>query len=1133
MRTVRTAIRRPVTVSMFVVAVCLFGAVSVDRLSLDLLPDISYPSLTIQTEFEDAAPEEVEALVTRPVEENVGVVPGLSRISSISRPGQSEVILEFGWDTDMDLAVMDVREKLDLANLPTDAEKPVILRFDPAYDPVMRLHLYGDAPLSRVRDLAERKVKQGLESTSGVAAVKVAGGREEQIRIEIDEKRLAELNLPISEVSSVIREANLNQASGSLYDLDANYLVRVLNEFQSVEEIRNLIVRNLDGRQVVLGDVARVWRGTKEREVISRFNGRESVELRIYKEGDANAVAVSEAVRERLEKLKQQKTYPGELTHEIVYDQAQFISLAVRNVAAAALLGGLLATFVLFVFLRDLRSTATIGLSIPISVMATFTLMYQTGVTLNIMSLGGVALGVGMLVDNSIVVLESIHRHRRRNRDLAEAVYQGTREVGQAVAASTLTTVAVFLPLIFVEGIAGQLFKDQALTITYSLLASLAVALTVIPMLLSRRRIAVEPVPRSGNGQVPAAGGEEARLARLFRAAGRGGARVWKFLTVDLILVVVGDLRRLLRTLGRGLLIPLNPLLGRFDSGFESLRRTYPRFLAWSLDHKGSVLALTLGLVGVSAGLAQFLGTELIPSLVQGKFSFEIQLPQGKPLEETDRIIREVESQVLALDGVDTVFSSVGGGADDQFATGPLEEHRGWIHVSMQDGRDKAGEERVIGRTRSLLGQYPGLTHLFGRPTLFSFRQPVEVEIYSYDLAEQRSIAEKVMARLSGIDGLADVQSSTRLGNPEVQISFRREQLARLGLDEGQAAEILRSKIRGEVASRYRDQERQLDILVQAAESDRNAIQDIRDLVINTRMDGAGAGGNRGGAADTARSGVGGSRFGAGGTQSNSNPARTEVESDSEEENSQVPIRLGSVAQVQLSRGPGEIRRMGSQRAAVVSANLTGADLGTVSRQIEAELSGMSRELPPDAVVTLGGQHQEYDRSRSSLLFALALAVLLVYLVMASQFESLVHPLVILFTVPVALVGVVAALFVTGSTVSVMVLLGVIILVGIVVNNGIVLIDYTNQLRRKGLGRREALVEAGRVRLRPILMTTLTTVLGLLPMSLGWGEGSEVRAPMAVTVMGGLLFATLLTLILVPVLYEGLDRKAEPSRNAG
>ena len=671
------------------------------------------------------------------------------------------------------------------------------------------------------------------------------------------------------------------------------------------------------------------------------------------------------------------------------------------------------------------------------------------------------------------------------------------------MAASTLTTVAVFLPMIFVEGIAGQLFKDQALTITYALLASLAVALTVIPTVLSRRRIAVEPVQESGTGQTPAAGAEEGRLARLVRVAGRGGVRVLKFFAVDLVLVVVGDLRRLLRTLGRGLLKLLNPLLGRVDSGFESLRRTYPRLLAWSLDHKGSVLALTLGLVVGSAGLARFLGAELIPSLVQGKFSFEIELPQGKPLEETDRIIREVESRVLDLAGVATVFSSVGGGADEQFATGPLEEHRGWIHVSMKDGRDKAGEERVIGRTRSLLGQYPGLAHLFGRPTLFSFREPVEVEIYSYDLAAQRSIADKVMTRLSGIDGVADVQSSTRLGNPEVRISFRREQLARLGLDEGQAAEVVRSKIRGDVASRYRDQERQLDILVQAAESDRDAIQDIRDLVINTRQDRAGAAGNRSGAQDGSRSRAFGARSGEGGTGSGSNAGRTEMDSETGEGDSQVPIRLGSVARVQLSRGPGEIRRVGSQRAAVVSANLAGADLGTVSREIEALLSGMSRELPPDSMVTLGGQHREYDRSRSSLLFALALAVLLVYLVMASQFESLVHPFVILFTVPVALVGVVAALFVTGSTVSVMVLLGVIILVGIVVNNGIVLIDFTNQLRHGGLSRREALIEAGKVRLRPILMTTLTTVLGLLPMALGWGEGSEVRTPMAITVMGG------------------------------
>ncbi|MFQ5928367.1 MAG: efflux RND transporter permease subunit, partial [Acidobacteriota bacterium] len=476
MNVTKIAIRRPVTVSMFIVAVILFGVVSLDRLALNLLPDISYPSLTIQTDFEDAAPEEIESLVTRPIEEAVGVVSGLTRMSSVSRPGQSEVVLEFAWDTNMDLASMDVRETLDLIELPRDTEKPVVLRFDPSYDPVMRLQLYGDLSLSRLRYVGEKELKKGLESTEGVAAVKVVGGREEQIHIEIDEKRLAELGISITEVTNVIEQANLNQASGSLYDLDANYLVRMLNEFRSVDEIERIIIRDQDGRKIVLGDIARVWRGTKDRDIIARFNGEESVELGVYKEGDANTVTVSEAVRAKLEALTKSKTFPKGIEYQIVFDQAKFISQSIYNVLTAAVLGGLLATIVLFVFLRDVRSTLIIGLSIPISIMATFALMYQTDITLNIMSLGGIALGVGMLVDNSIVVLESVHRHKKADGSLADGVYRGTKEVGRAVTASTLTTVAVFVPLVFVEGIAGQLFKDQALAITYSLVVSLLVA---------------------------------------------------------------------------------------------------------------------------------------------------------------------------------------------------------------------------------------------------------------------------------------------------------------------------------------------------------------------------------------------------------------------------------------------------------------------------------------------------------------------------------------------------------------------------------------------------------------------------------------------------------------------------------
>ena len=483
---IKGAINRPVTVSMFLLAISLFGYISLDRLSLNLLPDISYPTLTIQTEYADAAPEEVESLITRPIEEAVGVLPGLTRLSSVSRPGQSEVVLEFQWGAKMDRASLEAREKLDVVQLPRDAKRPVLLRFDPTYDPIMRLRLSGkDMSLSRLRYSAEKELKKLLESTSGVAAIKVIGGLEEQIRIEIDEKKLAELGIPIGDITRTLEQENLNQASGSLYDLDANYLVRILSQFRSVEEIRNIIIRNENGHRVLLGDVAYVYRGTKDREVIARLNGKESVELAIYKEADANTVTVAAAVQQKLASLKKANLMPKGVDYQIVFNQAEFIKMAIDDVLDSAIMGGFLAIFVLFLFLRDLKSTLIIGFTIPVSILGTFGLMYQTGISLNLMSLGGVALAVGMLVDNSIVVLEAVHRYKAAGLPVKEAVYKGTKEVALAMVASTFTSIAVFLPLIFVVGIAGQLFRDQALTITYGQLVSLVVGFTLTPMILA------------------------------------------------------------------------------------------------------------------------------------------------------------------------------------------------------------------------------------------------------------------------------------------------------------------------------------------------------------------------------------------------------------------------------------------------------------------------------------------------------------------------------------------------------------------------------------------------------------------------------------------------------------------------
>ena len=861
---IQLAIRRPVTVSMFVVAVALFGLVSLQRMALNLLPEIAYPALTILTDYEDAAPEEIENLITRPIEEVVGVVGGLTRVESVSRAGQSEVILEFAWQTSMDVATLEVREKLDLLQLPRDVERPVLLRFDPSYDPVMRLQFWGEVSLSRLRYLADEELKKGLESTEGVAAIKVVGGLEEQIRIEIDEKRLAELRIPITEVTQVLIRENLNQASGSLYDLDANYMVRMLNQFRSVDEIERIILRDSEGRQVVLGEVAEVWRGTKDREVIARIDGRESVELAVYKEGDANTVMVARAVEAKLEKLRKDGTLTENLQVRTVFNQARFIQQAVDNVLWSAVLGAVLATLVLYLFLRHLRSTLLVAVSIPISILATFALMYQMDVSLNIMSLGGIALGVGMLVDNSIVVLEAVHRQDRSQATLPEAVYRGTREVGTAVTASTLTTLAVFLPLVFVEGIAGQLFKDQALTIIFSLSASLLVALTFIPMVLA---LQIQPPPPASGKALPEPApatldlGSKRSVGRFLLFFRKVLRRAVAFLLADLLTVVLADLRTGLQWLGRGMLRLMAPILISFEVGLGALGRRYPVWLELALNHKGRVFAATGLLIALAVAAFFRLGAELIPPLTQGEFAFEVRLPEGTPLARTDRLLKTVEREVADLEGVETVFSSAGGSNRNQFARQLEEEHVGQLHLVMKNRRDKAAELEVIESVRNRLSQFPELTYVFRRPTLFSFKTPIEVEIYAYDLSQLRAAASQVAARMEGIAGLKDVKTTTRLGNPEIQVRFDRERLARLNLDENSIASILRNKIRGEVASRYREKDKQIDILVRAAESDRDAIQDLKDLVINMgtqAFSGTGAGAGSGAsAAEGSTDGVG------------------------------------------------------------------------------------------------------------------------------------------------------------------------------------------------------------------------------------------------------------------------------------
>ena len=1057
-RLIEIATERRVTVVMLMVAVGLFGMVSLSRLNLNLLPDVSYPTLTIRTELTGAAPVEVENLVTKPIEEAVGVIRNVRLVRSVSRSGQSDVTLEFLWGTDMDVAGVEVREKLDLLFLPLEASRPLLLRFDPSSEPIIRLGLLyeesanaadsSEARLKALRRLAEDRIKTDLEAEEGTAAVKVSGGLEDEIQIRVDQQKLSQLGIGIKQVAARIRAENVNLSGGRLEEGDQRFLVRTLNEFESVAEFSDAIVAYVAGRPIYLRDIATVERGYKEREAITRVKGRESVELAIYKEGDANTVQVANRLEERLSRVR--KSLPADMELVKIYDQSRFISSAVDNVKNAALVGGLFAIIVLYGFLRDARSTTIVGVAIPISVIGTFLLMYTNDVSLNIMSLGGIALAVGMLVDNSIVVLENIVRKREQGEGLVESATNGTSEVASAVVAATLTTVAVFFPMVFISGIAGQLFRDQALTVTFALTFSLIVALTVIPMLSSL-----------GAGSRYVDDNESAppgRFTRLIAAI----VRAFGF-------VFVGT-----RWFFWALLWLPTQVFQRF---YGAVAAVYPALLRWSLHHRAAVVVSALLIFAGSMALVPRLGTELIPQLSQGEFDVDLRLPPGATLAETDRAIQAAQSATQDIDTVELDYSVAGTG--NRLDANPVDagDNAGTLSVALVPGAGRDEETAAMEAMRRELSGIPGVQYEFSRPSLMSFSSPLQVEIAGYDLEDLALVSQAVVSQMADDDRFTDIRTTVENGNPEIQIVFDQERAAKLGLAVRDIADRVVASVRGEVATRYTWRDRKIDVLVRSVDTRQSSIDEIRQLIVNP---------------ESAR-----------------------------------PVTLESVATVDIARGPAEIRRVAQERVAIITANVAYGDLGAAAATVGRILDRIP--MPSGVNAAVSGQSEEMQESFTSMQFAFALAIFLVYLVMASQFESLIHPFVILFTIPLALVGAVLALFVTGTTINIVAFIGVIMLAGIVVNNAIVLVDLINQLRAKGMDRFDAIMEAGSARLRPILMTSFTTALGLLPMALGFGEGSEVRTPMAITVIGGLLVSTLLTLLVIPVVYSLLDRKRWPA----
>jgi HAE1 family hydrophobic/amphiphilic exporter-1 len=1142
---------------MIVLAVCVFGYVSYQKLALTLMPDVSYPTLTVQTEYPGTAPQEVETQISQRLEEQLGIVQQLNKITSISKADQSDILLEFAWGADMREATQSIREKLDRVRLPRDAKRPLILRYDPSLDPIMRVGMTGPYPLDELRLFAEEIVQRELEGEEGLAAVKVIGGLEEEYQVRIHEEKLVSMNLDIQQINTRLAQNNVNLPGGQLYEGRFRYSIRTLNEFKSIEEIKAIVVARKNGVNVFLSDIADVEKSHKEIEIETLVNGRSSIEIEIYKEADANIVGVAQRVRDRLIGLPEQQAYveqlelegedfdkpqmnadrrmssaelselrrksaeatlkrremtsfvgymlPDGCALEVLTDQSTFIKQSIEDVKSNAIVGGGIAVFVIFLFLRNVGHTAIIGITIPVSIVVTFAPMQLAGVSLNIISLGGLALGVGMLVDNSIVVLESIFRCREEGDSFVDSAVRGVAEVGGAVIASTLTTIAVFFPIVFVEGVAGQIFGDMSLTVVFSLLASLMVALYFIPMLASRRFDSDEP---EGEREDDTPWWSLAFFADSWRKFTASVLAYYRWLRKSPIglnmlgwilfpamlsifllslpfrvaMCVIGRIaslvfRALLLVVGVfvwiGTLIlkVIQPLLDLFDKAFGAVRALYKGLLDWALNNKmfvvgGMFAAFVLTIVFVFPRL----GSELIPQVHQGEFNVELKMPVGTPIEQTGGIAREIEEVALTI--ADIARTAVKVGSDGSASSGSDEgENTASVTVILESGSTSESEMLVLDELRAYAWEIPDLEVEITYPELITVKDPIEIELYGHDLAQMKDVSASVVGAMRSIPGIVDVRSSIQKGNPEVQIIYDRQRLAQLDLQLKTVAELVRNKIQGQIPTEFQRRDRQIDILVRLDEDDRMGLDELRQLVVNPR----GA----------------------------------------------ISIPLSAIAELKVREGPNEIRHIDRQRGAVVTANVDGIDLSEATLRIEEAMFDLG--FPAGFDYEVAGQAAEMKRSIDSLLFALALALFLVYIVMASQFESLLHPLIILFSVPLAIIGVVMALFLGGWSLNILVLIGVILLAGIVVNNAIVLVDYINNLRRQGRERVDAVKTACMARFRPILMTTMTTVLGLIPMVLGIGEGSEIRVPLAITVISGLTSSTFLTLVVIPSLYLLMD----------
>ncbi|MBT3576957.1 MAG: efflux RND transporter permease subunit [Candidatus Marinimicrobia bacterium] len=1015
MKIVDLSVDRKITVTMITLIVILGGIISFTKLGLDMLPDVEFPMVSVVTVYSGASPEDIESIVTKPIEQAIASVSGVKGVVSTTVEGMSMIAVEFESGSNLDFAAQDLRDQLAMFAdfLPDDIQTPLVMKFDMSALPLL---FYGvtseERPLNELAEYMDESAGYRLERIEGVASVIVQSPEVREIQVEIDQHALETSGITLDQVIQMIGFENLNMPAGRIVEDHKDFLVRTRAEFASLTELEDLIVgASPTGNPIKLRQVAKVKDTVSDLRTEMRVQSKPGVMMIVTKQSGANTVRVADAVKAELADLQQ--VLPEDIEMHIGMDMSSSVKLTVNSTGRTAMLGGFLAMLMIYFFLRNIRPTLAVGIAIPVSIVVTFIPLNAVGYTLNLLTLGGLALGIGMLVDNAIVVIENVFRHLEEGKSRKEAARLGASEVGMAITASTLTTLAVFLPMAMGSGTAGQLVRGLALSISFSLLASLFVSLTMVPMIAS-----VFFKPRS---------------------------KVDYTLKAD-------------------------------ESWIVRLRAVYTASLTIVLQHRGKTLGAATALFIISMALIPVVGTEFMPEMDQAMLMMKIKLPVGSALEETDQAVRQVEKIALSEDAVQTVIVSNGVNEEDRGQSGDMANagsHEGMIMLAMKPKSERSLSTTKIGE--KIRGEIPAMRDVTIQSIDFGAAMggsgaDVEIQVFGKDFVILEEISKEVAAIIADVEGVMDIKSSMEEAKPEYHIALNREEINRMGLVSGQVANTIKASTLGQVATRYRFAGDETNVRIKFREDQRNSIRDIGQIKLTTPM------------------------------------------------KSQIP--LAQVASITQEEGPVKIVRDNQSRMVLVTASILDRDMGSVMEEIIEILKPIQSTLPDGYFVEYGGQYEQMIDTFITLGQALALAILLVFMVMASQFESLIHPFVIMVTIPLALIGVVIGFLVSGVTISLTSFIGFIMLTGIVVNNGIVLVDYINQLRRKGVEATAAIIEAGSTRLRPVLITALTTIFGMLPMVLDSSEGAEMRAPMAITVIGGLTAATFLTLFVVPSLYS-------------